>query len=693
MTDKPPFDPSKPFEPLASSAPPFDPTKPFEAVDAGPSVLGDVTKSGGIGVVKGGIGLAGMGGDVREMLAAGAGKVGSMFGADPQKVAATAGQALRHTPIIGPALSGPTAGDIQKSIEGVTGDFYKPQTTAGEYAQTLGEFAPAAFAGPGSLARRVATQVVAPALTSEAAGQATKGTAAEPYMRVGGALLGGPLATVAGRGASRLVAPGASSAPQNIVNVAGVDVPISGGQASGNVIQQMREQAGRRGALGEPVRDLTEGFFGGEQAPAVEAARERVGRTFDPLRQQVVDSPVQAGAMAAEGARDVERASRAHYGGLYDTATALPGEIHASAFEGLGQRIKGSLTLGRDPVIIDDVTTPIASRAIQDIDNTISRLRIQNRADPFGQPNPENITGVNLAGFDQARKRLISFAQSAERGSADRRAVGRVISAFDDHVENAIANGMFTGDDRALQALRDARQAYREHSQTFKPQGAGDDVGRAMERIIGRNGNGATANETANYLYGESKVGGKGVSVRLAQRMRDVLGPDSEEWAGVRQGLWQRLTQATEGATAFEAQKQASRIAEFLNGSGASTAHVMFTPRERQLMAEYAALQRQLIPRPGAVNYSNTGVLMSALKSSANSIMVALGAALGGPLGAVIGHTVGPIGARLRENMAARGMRRSLYAPAMPAPTAPRPSMLPGAVVNAAQALPTTEGP
>jgi hypothetical protein len=649
------------------------PAQAMTPSDAG--MLPDIAKSAAIGIPKGVIGLAGAPGDIAEFGARGIDKasqlVGRMIGVDVKPREPRA-------PTYGSA-------DIQKGVESVTGKFYEPKTTAGEYAQTLGEFAPAALAGPGGLLRRAVTQVAAPALASEAAGQATKDTAAEPFFRVGGALAGGPAAVMAARGIGRLAGPGISTTPGNVARVAGVDVPLSGGQASGDVTQQIMENAALRGARGAPAQKVAEGFFQGGQAPALADARQNVGRSLDQFGQQIVDSPVAAGEMASEAARNIERASKVNYGGLYDTAMALPGEIHAAAFEGIGQKIKGSLTLGRDPVIIDDVTTPIASRAIQDIDNTIARLKIQNRADPFGQPNPENITGVNLQGYDQARKRLVSMAQSAERGTADRRAVGRVISAFDDHVENAIANGLFTGDDRALTALRDARAAYREHQQTFRSQGGGDDVGRAMERIIGRNGNGATPNETANYLYGESRVGAKGVSVRLAQRMRDVLGHDSPEWSGVRQGLWSRLSEAPEGKIEFGAQKTSERIAEFLHGSGQSLAHVMFTPAERQLMAQYGQLQRQLIPRPGTVNFSNTGVLMSALKSSANSIAVMLGAGVGGPLGAVIGHLVGPIGTRLKENMAARGMQRSLYEPAGPniVPSQPRPRILPGALLNA----------
>ena len=80
---------------------------------------------------------------------------------------------------------------------------YQPKTTAGEYAQTIGEFAApgalpskAARAAP-TIARRVGEYVadfgrnaVIPAVTSETAGQLTEGTAYEPAARVAGALMG-----------------------------------------------------------------------------------------------------------------------------------------------------------------------------------------------------------------------------------------------------------------------------------------------------------------------------------------------------------------------------------------------------------------------------------------------------------------------------------------------------------------------
>jgi hypothetical protein len=92
-----------------------------------------------------------------------------------------------------------------KALESVTGDLHKPQTTAGEYAQTAGEFAPALLGGGEGLMQKLATRVAAPASVSETAGQLTKGTELEPYARVLGAVGGGSLAGVLSRAPGTVV--------------------------------------------------------------------------------------------------------------------------------------------------------------------------------------------------------------------------------------------------------------------------------------------------------------------------------------------------------------------------------------------------------------------------------------------------------------------------------------------------------
>ena len=168
---------------------------------AEPSIADDVAKSAGIGVVKGGIGLVGAGGDISQLLSAGVDYAAQHFGIPADKVQQfkdVVYQGAGAFPLTAAIANAPTSGDIQKGIEHYTGDFYTPKTTAGEYAQTAGEFLPAAFGGEGGLVARAARTLV-PAATSETAGQHYKGTAIEPVARFLGALAGGGATALASR--------------------------------------------------------------------------------------------------------------------------------------------------------------------------------------------------------------------------------------------------------------------------------------------------------------------------------------------------------------------------------------------------------------------------------------------------------------------------------------------------------------
>jgi hypothetical protein len=177
--------------------------------------------------------------------------------------------------------------------------------------------------------------------------------------------------------------------------------------------------------------------------------------------------------------------------------------------------------LGTEPVIIDDKLTPHASQMIRDIDDRVAKLRIQNRADPFGEPNPENITGINLNGVDQMRKRLSAMRRDAfgSGNAADGRAARRVMDAFDERIDQAVNGGLFNGDPRAIDAWNAARSAHADYRRTFTA-GRNDPVGRVVEQIIGRNTtNGpAIANDVADFLYGASGTNPNTRNVAVANR-------------------------------------------------------------------------------------------------------------------------------------------------------------------------------
>jgi hypothetical protein len=165
---------------------------PF-ATDYG-AVAKDVAKSAGTGVVKGVLGIGGIVGDLTDLGVKGIKKatdfVSEQVGAEPYH---PAGKSVLENI--------PTSASLTKNLESVTGELYKPQTTAGHYAETIGEFLPATIAGPGGVARKVGMQAVIPGVASEAAGQATEGTALEPYARAAAGI-------TAGLGGAALTRPG-----------------------------------------------------------------------------------------------------------------------------------------------------------------------------------------------------------------------------------------------------------------------------------------------------------------------------------------------------------------------------------------------------------------------------------------------------------------------------------------------------
>lgn len=160
---------------------------------AASEVAGDVAKSAGIGVAKGTIGLAGLPRDMSNLIGSGMGAVEGFvrkkFGGETEDQAAVREAKVAEAKSQAPNIL-PGSSDIRRSVEGVTGEFYSPKTTAGKYAQTVGEMVPAVAMGPGGVGRKV-LQALGSGLASEGAGQLASGTAYEPYARVAGALVGG----------------------------------------------------------------------------------------------------------------------------------------------------------------------------------------------------------------------------------------------------------------------------------------------------------------------------------------------------------------------------------------------------------------------------------------------------------------------------------------------------------------------
>lgn len=309
---------------------------PFDQFDAKPSVASDVVNSLPTGVAKAVIGAPGipgtfqsMGNSLVDLIMLGAIHKGQDWtGYGPQAGTRDRQKFDDLWNMVGSDSHLPTSADIVDAAGKAGVQFHKPQTPAGKYAETIGEFAPFAALGPGGLLSRTANAVV-PAVASETAGQATAGTKYEDIARLLGGLLGNGVTGVAQarrgapermvREATTGVTPAEYTAAAALQErAAATGIPLSGPEA----LQSATNSATRLGDVQRVVENSPGGGsqtarFYSERPGQVKAATDRTLDTIAPPSAQ----PSTLGPRAAETAtaeidnvrRDINTATRPAY--------------------------------------------------------------------------------------------------------------------------------------------------------------------------------------------------------------------------------------------------------------------------------------------------------------------------------------------------------------------------------------------
>jgi hypothetical protein len=314
----------------------------------------------------------------------------------------------------------------------------------------------------------------------------------------------------------------------------------------------------------------------GRETNALEATRRAVGDMPPQDMGQVLNARLRAGEAEARATKDR----------LYAVAGDSDAAITAAEVGNVRARVAQGLEDAG--VVVDPNLTPAASRMMDELQR-LSNLDIPNRAigRRMAADGTEERVAVSAQGLEQARKRLVFF-RSAASNDADRRAATNVMRQFEDWQSNAFESALFSGSDEALNAFRAARAANTSWRQRFFNDE--NEAGKFVERIVTGE---ITPQETANYLVGAGKVGAKGASSRLLTRIVEATGGDQEAMQAIRGGVWNRLSQSTEGVTAKNGAKVADDIGEFLNGSGRDLAQRLFTPEQQGIMRTYADTLRR----------------------------------------------------------------------------------------------------
>lgn len=255
-------------------------------------MLGDIGRSFSTGVRSGLESLAGIPGDVGQLQGNLLSKGAEFLGASPESIETVKkyGGGL-------PGLFAPTGQDVHEATVPVVGESYQPKTTAGEYARTVGEFAPGVV-GPGGPAQwlgRAATDVVLPAIMSETAGQMTEGTSLEPWARMAGGLVSGGTAQMFKQGER-------TRAAQEMLDEG---IPLSAGQQTNSrALKYAESEIG--GTPYANLLDRQQAAFTGRAMeaigapPGTMATQENMAREYGRIGQQFDDLIFNAGAVPVD---------------------------------------------------------------------------------------------------------------------------------------------------------------------------------------------------------------------------------------------------------------------------------------------------------------------------------------------------------------------------------------------------------
>lgn len=424
--------------------------------------------------------------------------------------------------------------------------------------------------------------------------------------------------------------------PRTNVDLAGdFNIPLTRGQATGDVSQQAAEQAMLNAGRGDyAAREM--GAFMTSQNEAVRQAAQQIAVDLSGPWGQIITRR-DAGSLAMDAMRAAAQERRTAGQMLYAQAERLPAFVSDGTIEHLPAMV--SRTLANTDFIFDPQLHPAAFRALQEIRDIGS-----NFFNGDGQ--------VSLTDLITVRRRLNSLEGTTD---ADDAALRLVIRAYTEALEDIRNAGLMTGDPRALTFWRQGDAEWSRLMQLTRPE-PGDQVGRIIRTIIEGD---RTPEDVANWIFGANAIRPGGNTVGVVRTIRDTLGEDSQEWSAIRSAAFTNLiTPRNDAGGLLGPQAMVTNLTGFLNGEGQTLSTILFSAQERELLRRFTNTLRLTIPDPKATNYSrssygNARAFAPILSQLSAMFGMQIGSMLGTP-GAVAGWLIGAASAPVRNYTAVR---------------------------------------
>lgn len=393
----------------------------------------------------------------------------------------------------------------------------------------------------------------------------------------------------------------ADDAVQGAPNEFGLN--LTKGQESLNPAQLSLEDRLRSGALGDkPQNTMLD--FERNQTQQLSAARDQVAESLGGVQT----TRQQAGATVKQGIQNAEDEAAQIVSQAYDAV----GEA-AITPDGVSNILKATRQTMRG--IEFDKTLPQTQNLLGQIKSFESTIKTFK---------DKGLRPIDIKRIEQMRKRINTAASAADNPS-DLRQVTIMKRAFDDGIDQAIDDVLYSGDEAAISSLKQARGIFSEYAKKFRAnptktksgRNIADKPGEFIERVIADN---PTDEQVVNALLGASNINNSSGTL-MARRFKSVLGEDSEGWQAVRQEGFRRIikTNKVNGEEIISAQQTLKAFDDAVDKSG-SLMRELYSPAELSLMRRFILQAKRTQPDLVRSRENPSGTGQFAAKSVSDAI-------------------------------------------------------------------------
>jgi len=368
-------------------------------------------------------------------------------------------------------------------------------------------------------------------------------------------------------------------------------IPLTKGQAAGDVPMLAREEAMRQGGRGSMAQKTMSQFDVQQNQAIKDAINQKLGQSFAPRVGLFTEQQAAGGGMF-EMIRRKASEMKGSAKTAYDELDLPSVRIEAETIGNLPGRV--SAKIQESDFILGPDLTPKTNQILTQIESITPKV------------GAADITEVSLKQIEKTRRQISTLAKDAAPGSSDSKAARLIIEEFDSWLDDGIQAGLAKGNPEQLELLKRARSLYKNYKQSFgagKPLSPDADAQNAINKIVSKD---LTPTETMNIVFGSSKLGDNQVSARIVEKLKTIFGQESLEFENIRSAAFSRLFQDSIG-NIKPASTIVREIDELTMGKGSAVAKELFTTDQIKQLRDFRSAISKTVTPAEAKNPSKTG--------------------------------------------------------------------------------------